>query len=84
MALQIIAVRKDSDGDITHLKGVNWSDTIEGVIADIEGGKFAYFVQVNGTEASVYVVPATAYRKKHLKTTADTTTRNNLDELPPF
>ncbi|ALX65672.1 DUF3892 domain-containing protein [Microbacterium sp. XT11] len=84
MALQILAVRKDDDGDITRLKGVSWEDSIEGVISDIENGRYKYYVDVDGREADVYVVPATPYRKKHLRTTADTTTRNNLDELPPF
>jgi hypothetical protein len=84
MALQITAVRKDRDGDIIALQGAGWTDTLEGVIRDIETGKYSYYVKVGLQEASVYVVPATVYRKKHLKTTADTTTRNNLDELPPF
>ncbi len=84
MALEITHVRKDRDGDITHLKGDSWSDTIEGVISDIENGRYSYYVRVNGQQATVRVVPATSYRKKHLKTDADTTTRNNLDYLPTF
>lgn len=82
--MQITHVRKDKDGDITDLKGSGWTDTIAGVISDIERGSYNYFVNVSGQAASVVVVPATSYRKKHLKTTADTTTRNNLDYLPPF
>lgn len=84
MALQVIAVKKDRDGDITHLKGNSWEDTIEGVIADIEAGRYAYYVRVGMQDAAVQVVPATIFRKKHLRTTADTTTRNNLDYLPTF
>lgn len=81
MALQITGVTKDSQGDITHLCGSGWRDTIEGVIRDIERGTYQYFVQVGSQIADVYVVPATVYVKKHLRTTADTTTRNNLDYL---
>jgi len=81
MALQITGVTKDRQGDITGLCGLTWSDTIEGVIRDIERGTYQYYVQVGEQRADVYVAPATAYAKKHLRTTADTTTRNNLDYL---
>lgn len=84
MALQIVAVRRDKDGDITRLKGLGWEDSIEGVISDIESGRYSYYVRVGYEDATVLVVPATIYRKKHLRTTADTSTRNNLDELPLF
>ena len=84
MALQILAVHKDDDGDVVRLKGSSWEDSVEGVIADIEAKRYEYFVQVDGAKAAVYVVAATASRKKHLRTTADTSTRNNLDELPRF
>lgn len=84
MALQIVAVRKDKDGDITHLKGISWQDTIEGVMNDIEARRYDYYVRVSGQDAAVYVVPATQDRKRHLRTRADTSTRNNLDELPRF
>ncbi|MDQ1174182.1 hypothetical protein QE430_002489 [Microbacterium testaceum] len=81
MALQITGVTKDYQGDITRLCGPNWNDSIEGVIDDIERGRYQYFVEVNGYRADVVVVPATVWVKKHLRTTADTTTRNNLDYL---
>jgi hypothetical protein len=84
LSLQITHVRKASDGDIARLKGSGWEDLIAGVISDIELNRYSYTVNVGGVSADVQVVPATIYRKKHLRTTADTTTRNNLDLLPSF
>jgi hypothetical protein len=84
LSLQITHVRKNNDGDIARLKGSGWEDSVAGVISDIELKKFSYTVTVGGVSADVQVVPATVYRKKHLRTTADSATRNNLDLLPAF
>lgn len=84
MTLQIVAVRKDHDGNITHVRGTGWEATIERVIGDIEAGRYRYIVRVGGQTADVFVAPATRYWKQHLRTTADTTTRNTLDVLPQF
>ena len=84
MALEVKGTDKDRYGVITHLCGGagGWRDTVEGVIKDINTGTYAYVVNVGGYNADVYVVPATAAHKAYLKTTADTTIRNNLDNLP--
>lgn len=82
MALQITGTTKDRQGDITDLCGFGWNKTIFTVMREIETGTNRYFVNIGGQIADVYVVPATAYAKKHLRTTADTTVRNNLDYLP--
>lgn len=84
MTREILAVRKDGDGDITHLRGVRWEETAARVMSDIDAGRYRYIVRVGTQLADVFVAPATPHWKRHLRTTADTTTRNNLDALPPF
>ncbi|MEV4669532.1 DUF3892 domain-containing protein [Microbacterium sp. LWO12-1.2] len=84
MTRQILAVRKDSDGNITHLKGAAWESAIERVIGDIEAGRYRYTVRVGGHDADVFVPPDTPHWKKRLRTIADTTSKNILDALPPF
>lgn len=84
MTLEILAVRKDDHGDITHLRGERWDATAERVIADIEAGRYRYIVRVGTVVADVFVAPTTAHWRKHLRTTADSTTRNNLESLPVF
>lgn len=74
-------VRKDRYGDITDIgvKG-RWERSVPVAIKDIESGLNSYFV-LCPLRANIY--PATSYTgTKYLKTTADSTTRNNLDELP--
>lgn len=82
MVLQITGVRKDTDDEIIGLCGAGWSDTADVVIRNIESGSLNYYVMVDGSRADVKVVPATLYQRTHLRTTADTTTKNNLDYLP--
>lgn len=82
MSLQITGVTKDRSDEIIGLCGSGWKDTVEGVIADILANRYQYWVNVNGYSADVYVVPATSQHRAYLKTTADTTTVNNLDNLP--
>lgn len=81
MANQITKVRKDGNGDITELYSGTW-ESINTVILYIKLRSKAYFTSVNGSRADVVVVPATATRKEHLRSTPDGTTRNNLDYLP--
>lgn len=80
---QIKNVRKDRDGDITHVgvKG-KWEWTVAQVIASIENGTNTFFV--NCPQRANVFVDKTPAGKKFLKTTADTTTKNNLDNLPPL
>ena len=75
---------KDADGDITALcnPGMFWSPRSKAdAIRDIEGRICRYHVLVGGQRAEVIVVTA-PNGTKHLRTTADSTTRNNLDDLP--
>lgn len=76
-------VRKDDDGDIASV-GVSgqWEWTVTKVVASIEKGDSTFFVNCP-RRADVYVEETPAGHK-FLKSKADTTTKNNLDELPPF
>lgn len=80
---QIKNVRKDRDGDITHVgvKG-QWEWPVASVIASIESGTNTFYV--NCPQRADVLVVNTVGGKKFLKTTADTTTKNNLDSLPPL
>lgn len=74
-------VRKDDDGDVTDV-GVKdkWEWTVAQVVSSIEAGTNTFYVNCP-QRADVYVEQTPA-GKKFLKTTADTTTKNNLDNLP--
>lgn len=76
-------VRQDRDGDIIDVgvKG-QWEWPVSSVVASIESGTNTFFVNCP-QRADVYVAQTSAGRK-FLKTTADTTTVNNLDNLPPL
>lgn len=76
-------VRKNDDGDITDVgvKG-RWERTVPWVVSSIEAGTNTFFVNCP-RRADVYVAQTSAGHK-FLKTTADTTTKNNLDSLPPL
>ncbi|PZE28386.1 DUF3892 domain-containing protein [Curtobacterium sp. MCLR17_042] len=76
-------VEKDRDGDITHV-GVagDWKWTVAKVVTSIESGTNTFYV-MRPQRADV-VVRSTAGGREYLKTTADTTTKNNLDNLPAF
>ena len=74
---------KDNDGDITKLcnSAANWSPRTRAVaVRDIENGDHTYYVDEAGSRTNVRVV--TVNGKKHLRTTADKTSKNNLDNLP--
>lgn len=75
---------KDRDGDITSLcnGGETWSPRSKSLaIADIDSGAHRYYVREEGEGAWVVVYTASDGRK-HLKTTADRSSKNNLDNLP--
>jgi Protein of unknown function (DUF3892) len=65
---------------IQALGGSSWSKVEDAVIREIERGANSYYVKVAGR--SVQVVVSTRRGRKYLKTTADTSTRNNLLALP--
>src|SRR3990172_1036889 len=74
---------KDSKGDITSLcnAGEPWSPRLKaGAISDIETGAHTYYVQESGSRTDVKVVQGPT--GKYLRTDADPTSANNLDNLP--
>jgi len=76
--------RKSQDGDILALcdDGQSWSPRLKAdAIEDIEGGSHTYHVPwtTGRTEIRVVNDPRTG---KYLRTDRDSTSRNNLDELP--
>jgi len=81
---QITATGKDSGGDITRLChfGQWWSPVSKSTaIEDIERGYNTYFVRDRaGNRADIHVV--TVGSKKYLRTNADASSANNLDNLP--
>jgi len=74
---------KDKDGDITSLcnSSETWSPRSKAdAIRDIDGGTIKYYVEEQTPRTYVQVVERG--NKKHLQTTADRTSKNNLDNLP--
>lgn len=75
--------RKDKDGDITALcnPGQGWSPRPKAdAIRDIETKTHTYFVDRAGHRTEVEVVNGPT--GKYLRTVADPTSDNNLDNLP--
>ena len=75
--------QKDSDGNITALcnQGEAWSPRLkQNAINDIENRIHTYYVQEAGTRTDVHVASGTT--GKYLRTDADPTSANNLDNLP--
>lgn len=74
---------KDEDGDIISLcdAGASWSPRRKAdAIRDIESDTYRYYVEEESPRTYVRVVNEGG--KKYLRTTADRTSRNNLDNLP--
>jgi hypothetical protein len=66
---------------IQSIGGAGWKHTESNAIANIENGTNSYYTTGGGLTAEVIV--ATHFSgKKYLKTTADTTTKDNLLSLP--
>mgnify|MGYP001548628334 CR=1 FL=1 len=80
---EIKNVRKNREGDITHV-GVTgrWDWTVAQVVSSIETRSNTFYVMC--PQRANVIVAKTARGYKFLKTTADTTTKNNLDNLPPL
>ena len=76
---------KNAEGDITSLcdPGQWWSPRQKAdAIADIENGVHDYWVPWSGAAPTVIRVVNDRVKGKYLRTDRDTTTRNNLDDLP--
>ena len=75
---------KDDDGDITVLcnPGSSWSRrSKDDAIKDIDDDIFDYFVQTEINKTYVHVVNDST-KGKYLRTTADATSDDNLNNLP--
>lgn len=78
---QVTASGKDKDGDITKLckSGEVWSPRQKAnAIRDIGNGLHTYYVQQPGTSR----VNITVVNGTYLRSTADKSSKNNLDYLP--
>lgn len=75
---------RGADGDTLLLcnPAQNWGPRgANQVISDIESGLYSYYTEWAGARAQIYV--KTRGYKKYLTTSANGTTLNNLDYLPP-
>ena len=83
MAFRITHVRKDAYDDITAVRLFSGTvETVPEVVRYIEQG-YKYYVQEVPPPADVHVVTLTN-GKKYIRTDADRSSRNNLDNLPLF
>ena len=86
MRRRVTMTKKTRDNRIFALgnPGQYWSPRQKrDAIADIEMGRYEYFVLVNRQEVDVHVY-IDRDGDKHLRTDPDKTTRNNLLELPSW
>lgn len=82
MDRRVTRTDKDQDGDIIRLcnPGQSWSPVKKAdAISEIESGRHTYYVEEVAPRVNVRVVNAGV--SKHLRTTADKTSKNNLDNL---
>ena len=78
---QVTATGKDPDGDITKLCGGWGSASKAQAIGDIESRTHTYYVQQPGTtRVDVHVVDGPS--GKYLRSDPDSSSKNNLDNLP--
>jgi hypothetical protein len=78
---QVTHSGKDRDGDITSLCGPGWGKVSKAkAIPEIENAVNAYYVAA--VQPAVWVHVVTEGYLKYLRTTADNTSKNNLDNLP--
>lgn len=83
MKRRVTKSKKDKSGDIIGLcSSESWSPRAKAdVISDIESKLHSYYVNEAGFETAVEVITR-ADKTKFLRTSADTTNENNLDNLP--
>jgi len=81
---KITGTKKDNDGDILALcnSGEYWSPVSkEQAIREIDGGVNTYYTYIDGKNAEIIVVK-NPNGGKFLRTNKDSSTKNNLAELP--
>jgi hypothetical protein len=81
---QVTASGKDKDGDITKLckSGEAWSPRQKAdAISDIDKGLHTYYVQQAGM-SRVDIIVVDGATGKYLRSTADSSSKNNLNNLP--
>lgn len=71
---------KDDNGDITRLCGSWGNEAKSTVIQHIESGTHRYYTNEENQEATVEVIGVGS--SKYLRTTPDSSSKNNLDNLP--
>jgi hypothetical protein len=78
---EVTRTAKDQRGNITALCNhrTGWRRSTADAVNDIERLHYAYYVEAQTPRAYVIVVNT---KPKSLRTTADATSRNNLDKLP--
>ena len=83
---EVKATGKDKQGDITKLchSGAAWSPRAKrDAIGDIDDGTHTYFVAgPRGAETKIVVVGDKGTTGRYLRTDPDSTTENNLSNLP--
>lgn len=82
---KVTHVKKDSSGTITHLcnPGIfDWGcETVQQVLSHLDNKTHRYFVREHGI-FDVDVVPVGSGANRYVRTTADATDSNNLENLP--
>lgn len=61
--------------------GTKWKLSLDDAIKSIQNGTYKFYVRKSGSNVNV-IVAETSLGNKYLKTEADTTSSNNLLELP--
>ena len=84
MERRIYYKKSDKNGDITHIYGNYWGPvTVQEAVYQIEHNLYQYYVDEDGYRSNVYV-EQTPLGHKFIKTYADKTSKNNLDNLPEY
>lgn len=83
MSKKITHVRKDRDGVITYIKGsiggIPFTELTIEAVNNINYGRSSYYVEVVPPKVDVHV-----YKERYLRSTPDSSSSNNLDNLPTF
>ena len=82
---QITHIRRNSDNKKIEVVKCNnaFTHTVRNVIYNIEHNVYQYYVQERSPKADVHVVKESD-GTKYIRTDADVTDKNNLENLPEF